>query len=96
MSSGPYFLAAARHGTLFSERRDKIEKTVAAFMTANGFPGILIAIVQDGQPVCLAANLCCPIKKLCSLYHKVGVCFLAQIAALPRKSRRYGVRLAGV
>jgi Carboxypeptidase regulatory-like domain/TonB dependent receptor-like, beta-barrel len=88
-------LAAARHDTLSPEKCDKIEKAVSTFVTPKSVPGISVAMMQEGPAGRLDADLCWPIKNLCSLYHKVGVCFPAEIAALPRKSRRYGVRLAG-
>jgi serine beta-lactamase-like protein LACTB, mitochondrial len=43
--------ASAQDGALAREKRAEIEKAVSAFMTANGVPGVSVAVVQNGQPV---------------------------------------------
>jgi CubicO group peptidase (beta-lactamase class C family) len=41
----------AQDQALNSEKRAQIEKAVSAFMTANGVPGVSVAVVQGGHPV---------------------------------------------
>lgn len=41
----------AKDQPLSSNKRAQVEKAVSAFMTANGAPGVSVAVVQHGQPI---------------------------------------------
>jgi CubicO group peptidase (beta-lactamase class C family) len=43
--------AIAQDNALSSEKRAQVEKAISAFMTANGVPGVSVAVVQNGKPV---------------------------------------------